>query len=75
MLEASIALDDGVDLSSVQRPERAAPADTGERHRARELRGRPGWAWLRPFRNLDEYERALSELEDVELRRETVLSR
>jgi hypothetical protein len=75
MLEASIALDDGVDLSSVQRPERAAPADTGERHRARELCDRPGWAWLRPFRNLDEYERALAELEEVESRRETLLSR
>jgi hypothetical protein len=74
MLEASIALDDGVDLSSVQRPERAVPADTGERHRARELRGRPGWAWLRPFRNLDEYERALAELEEVESGREAVLS-
>ena len=67
MLEASIALDEGIDLSSVQRP---ALADTGERHRARELRGRPGWAWLRPFRNLDEYERALAELEAVESERE-----
>jgi len=72
MLEASIALDEGIDLSSVQRPARPAPADTGERHRARELRGRPGWAWLRPFRNLDEYERALAELDAVEREREVV---
>src|ERR671936_299224 len=36
---------------------------TGERHRARELRYQPGWAWLRPFRRLDEYERAVAELE------------
>ena len=35
------------------------PRPTGERHRARELRYQPGWAWLRPFRRLDEYERAL----------------
>jgi hypothetical protein len=74
MLEASIALDEGLDLSSVTRPERAAPVDTGERHRGRELRDRPGWAWLRPFRTLDEYERALAELEEVESRREAVLS-
>jgi hypothetical protein len=66
MLEASIALDETPAL-----PTRASQAarprpDTGERHRARELRDRPGWAWLRPFRRLDEYERALAELESVE---------
>jgi hypothetical protein len=31
--------------------------------RAPERRHRPGWAWLRPFRRLDDYERALEELE------------
>jgi hypothetical protein len=73
MLEASIALDETPDLSGVERPRRAAPADTGERHRARELREREGWAWLRPFRRLDEYERALAELERVEREREAEL--
>ena len=70
MLEASIALDEGVDLSTVQPPpRRAVPADTGERHRGSELRGRDGWAWMRPFRRLDEYERALAELEALERER------
>jgi hypothetical protein len=40
--------------------------DTGERDRTRELAGQAGWAWLRPFRRLDEYERALGELEAAE---------
>jgi hypothetical protein len=69
MLEASIALDQGVDLSAVTRPRRDGAADTGERNRARELRDRAGWAWLRPFRRLDEYERALAELEALERER------
>jgi len=69
MLEASISLDEGIDLAAVQRPRRAPPADTGERHRARELRDRAGWAWLRPFRRLDEYERALAEVGAVERER------
>jgi hypothetical protein len=58
MLEASITLDETPDLPR----ERRARRPTGERHRARELRHQPGWAWLRPFRRLDEYERALSDL-------------
>ena len=59
MLDASIALEETPSLAGVPRPRR----DTGERHRARELRYQPGWAWLRPFRRLDEYERALAEME------------
>jgi hypothetical protein len=55
MLEASIMLEEVPELPRVRRP-------TGERHRARELRFQPGWAWLRPFRRLDEYERAVNEL-------------
>jgi hypothetical protein len=31
----------------------------GDADRSRELRTRQGWAWLRPFRRYDEYERAL----------------
>jgi hypothetical protein len=63
MLEASVALEVTPSLSEVQRPAAGAKRDTGERHRARELRYQPGWAWMRPFRRLDEYERALAELE------------
>ena len=40
--------------------------DTGERDRSAELSGRPGWAWLRPLRRLDEYEVALEQLERLE---------
>jgi hypothetical protein len=59
MLEASILLDETPVLERPRRPRRP----TGERHRAAELRGRVGWAWLRPFRRLDEYERALAEID------------
>ena len=58
MLQASILLEETPAL-----PERRPRRPTGERHRAAELRHQPGWAWLRPFRRLDEYERALAELE------------
>jgi hypothetical protein len=44
--------------------------DTGECDRTKELAGRSGWAWLRPFRRLDEYERAISQLEAGEVSRE-----
>jgi hypothetical protein len=54
MLEASM-------LDELPAPRR----DTGERHRAAELRHQPGWAWLRPFRRLDEYERALARVEEA----------
>ena len=47
MLEASIAME-GPALSDVPRPQPTYPY---------------GWAWLRPFRRLDEYERALVELD------------
>jgi len=35
----------------------------GDPDRSRELRRSPGWAWLRPLRRLDDYERALERLE------------
>ena len=38
--------------------------DTGERDRTDELSGRHGWAWLRPFRSYDDYERVLDELRE-----------
>jgi hypothetical protein len=55
MLEASIMLEEVPELPRMRRP-------TGERHRARELRLQPGWAWLRPFQRLDEYQRAMNDL-------------
>jgi hypothetical protein len=61
MLEASITLDETPSLATVTKP-RLERRPTGERHRARELRHQPGWAWLRPFRRFDEYQRAVSEI-------------
>ena len=58
MLEASVGAEEIPSLADVPRPKRA----TGDRHRASELRGRRGWAWLRPVRRLDDYEQALSAL-------------
>jgi hypothetical protein len=43
-----------------ERPRR----DTGERDRSRELRRRPGWAWLRVFRRLDDWQAALALAEE-----------
>jgi hypothetical protein len=37
---------------------------TGERDRSGELRGRRGWAWLRVFRRLDDWEAALARAEE-----------
>ena len=76
MLEASITLDETPALSTVPRPRREK-RPTGERHRARELRYQPGWSWLRPFRSLDEYEKAVSDLgvartDELDLRHDAV---
>jgi hypothetical protein len=49
MLEASIGLEEVPSLADVPRP--AAPSYP------------VGWAWLRPFRRFDDYERALVELD------------
>jgi hypothetical protein len=65
MLEASVVLEETPSLQAVPKPRRLR-RDTGERHRARSLRHQPGWAWLRPFRRLDEYERALAELREAD---------
>jgi hypothetical protein len=52
-------------------------ARPGDPDRSRELRARPGWAWMRVFRRYDDYERALARLheqhEAVEGRREREL--
>jgi hypothetical protein len=79
MLEASVVLDETPSLSGVERPRREK-RPTGERHRARELRYQPGWAWLRPFRRLDEYEKAVSDLgvaraDELDLRDDAVARR
>ncbi|HEV2127370.1 MAG TPA: hypothetical protein VGR22_01995 [Thermomicrobiales bacterium] len=39
--------------------------DTGERERTAELSPQHGWAWLRPFRSYDDYERAMLALEGM----------
>ena len=78
MLEVSIGLEEIASLADVPRPRQVRPRPaSGERHRAAELRNEPGWAWLRPFRRLDEYERALSAVavaraDELELRHEAV---
>ena len=48
------------------RRESAEPATRkrpGDRERTEELSKRHGWSWLRPFRRLDDYERALARVE------------
>ncbi len=68
------------ELLSQRTEERAAQEATrkrlagrpGDAYRGRELGGRAGWSWLRPFRRLDEYEAALAA---VEAEREALLAR
>jgi hypothetical protein len=40
-----------------------SPPRPGDPDRSRELRSRPGWAWLRVFRRYDDYQRALARVE------------
>jgi hypothetical protein len=65
-------------VEPAKRPKRRrGGARPGEPDRTRELRKKAGWAWLRPFRRLDEYERALARVEAerdaLEAQRETEL--
>ena len=82
MLEASVALDDPghTELAeAIAEHKRSAkppaaraastPRPTGESHRAQELRGQEGWAWMRPFRRLDQFELAVRELRAMERER------
>jgi hypothetical protein len=78
MLDASLWHDpEEADLANAaaelraRHEERAAAAErkrirrrTGERDRSRELRDRPGWAWLRVFRRLDDWQEALARAEE-----------
>jgi hypothetical protein len=65
MLEASLAIEEVPELPRLA-PAPVPARDTGERDRTPELRDRAGWAWMRPFRRLDEYQRALDELARAE---------
>jgi len=79
MLEASLFYG-GPDLASAANEHRAAveargpqPAarrDTGERSRLKELKGKPGWSWLRVFRRYDDFQAALAQAESEERARE-----
>lgn len=73
-LEASIlAEDEQVDLRAAirehhqlvaSRPRRTEQRQRpGDADRSKELRRRAGWGWTRPFRRLDDYERALALVE------------
>lgn len=78
-LEASLFAEQRTDLQQAirehgelvgrrhERGETQAPAVArprpGDADRAAELARRAGWAWLRPFRRLDDYERALARVE------------
>ena len=72
-LEASLLEDDAPTLAPADgRPADGRPADVrpaavrpGDRHRARELAARPGWAWTRIVRRYDDYERLLRRVEDA----------
>ena len=68
-LEASILAEEHVDLGAAirdhealvsSRPQRVRPGDAD---RSQELRRRGGWSWTRPFRRLDDFERALAVVE------------
>ena len=45
-------------------PAEAPRPDTGERHRARELRNRLHWSWMRPTRRYDEFRDLLAAAEE-----------
>ena len=66
MLEASIAVDEvrgGTVLGEAIADHRRAQARRARREEHAAIE--PGWSWLRPFKRLDEYERALEDLRRV----------
>jgi hypothetical protein len=71
-LEASIMAEEELDLGEAIADharlrgdgDRDGATRAGDPDRSAELRTREGWSWLRPFRRLDEYQRALSRLEE-----------
>jgi hypothetical protein len=68
-LEDSLLAEHDVDLGAAIASHRTSLARSearprpGDPNREPELRRRPGWAWLRPFRRLDDYTRALDRLQ------------
>src|SRR3954452_14686384 len=71
MLEASLfyggsELEAGAAEWKAKRPRH----DTGERSRLKELKHRPGWAWLRVFRRYDDFQAAIAQAESEENARE-----
>jgi hypothetical protein len=66
--ELSGAIASHLELVARRRGERGRPpavgsrVQPGDRYRARELGGSPGWAWMRVVRGYDEYERALAQV-------------
>src|SRR3954451_21030041 len=52
-------------------PEPTAPVDTGERHRAAELRTRLRWAWMRPAQRYDEFKDLVTAAEEQLAERRT----
>lgn len=76
-LEASLLAEESCDLGEVVAEHRkllsrsrredarrkAGAPRPGDPDRRDELRRRTGWAWLRPFRRLDDYQRALARVE------------
>jgi hypothetical protein len=65
-LEESIAAEEGLDLAAAISDHERLTGDRprpGDPDRSAELQERSGWAWLRPFRRLDDYERALARAE------------
>jgi hypothetical protein len=82
MLEASIALDEPgfTELSEAiaehkaaqpksPQPKRRPRRETGERHRAADLRDTEGWSWTLPFRRLDDLELVMREVHAMERQR------
>jgi hypothetical protein len=71
-LEASIMAEEQLDLGEAIADHARLRGDgngdgaarAGDPDRSAELRTREGWSWLRPFRRLDEYQRALARLEE-----------
>jgi hypothetical protein len=67
-LEESIAAEEQIDLAEAisdhERLTATSRARPGDPDRSRELQGRAGWSWLRPFRRLDDYERALARVQE-----------
>jgi hypothetical protein len=75
MLDASLIYGDSELSAAVlehresrkQKAESATPRrDTGEKSRLKELRNKPGWAWLRVFRRYDDFQAALAQAESEE---------